>query len=414
MSWLGNHPTNAVNTTVENLTLDSEALRKAIAAARNVGDVPVNDRSVMAVPAAWRAITMLSFLVASFPFALIRREPDGTPGEEIFNHPVARAFNRKANPRQSAFEFRRLMQTHLCLRGNAFARINTTLRNDEISFIPYQLDRVTPRLTSDNTEIEFVIKQGRNQRDRVLPQSEVLHFRGMSIDGVEGLSPIEVARLTFAKSLEGQNASMRILQNGTFAGFGLKHPGKLSDKAHENIQNSFVDRVAGSKNAGTPPIFEEGLEPVTLGFNATDAQFLEGQRFSLGDIGRLYGVPGHLLGDTEKSTTWGTGLSEQTQGFVSFNLMDWVLVFESAIDFQLLDDERLFPKLRSDAIARGDPKARAAYYKDMRLIGGMNANEVRRAEDMPSRTDEGGSEYLTPSGAMLSPMPQEGSQDDES
>jgi phage portal protein BeeE len=35
------------------------------------------------------------------------------------------------------------------------------------------------------------------------------------------------------------------------------------------------------------------------------------------EIAMYFGVPPHMLGDTEKSTSWGTGIEQQTQGFVT-------------------------------------------------------------------------------------------------
>lgn len=395
-------PRNSVNTEVQNLTLDSEALRQAIADANNVGSVRVSERSVMALPAAWRAVTIISQIIAGFPFSVLREQ--GDERSEVPSHPIAIALTRRANERMSGFEFRRVMQTHLCLRGDAFARIVRPLRpNGPWEFLPLDLDTVTPKLVDNRRRVEYEI-QGPRGRRQTLPASEVFHLRGVSLDGVNGLSPVQVARMNFAIALEGQKGAQKLLRNGSFAGFGLKHPGKLSDKAQKNIQDSYEEKYGGTDNAGRPPIFEEGMEPIPLGFTATDAQFLEGRRFSLGDIARMFGVPSHLLNDTERSTSWGTGISQLTQGFVDYTLMEWVRIWESAVDFQLLDDEALLAKVDTDALERGDPKTRADFYTKMRLIGVYNANEIRKFEGKKAREDEGGDEYLTPSGAMLSPM----------
>lgn len=400
--WTRSEPTNSATTEVANLTLDSEQLRQELAAAATVDGMRVNDTSVMALPAAWRAVTILSHIVAGFPFDVIRRVDKKR--ENLPDNPIAYAMTRRANQFQSGFEFRRLMQTHLCLRGNAYARIVRPLRSSgKWEFLPFPLDSVTPRRSADGLRIEYELSGSRGGRN-VLQAKDVLHLRGISLDGVVGLSPIQVARMNFAIALEGQRGAQKLLKQGSFAGYGLKHPAKLSAKALKNLSDSFAENFAGSENAGRPPVFEEGMEPVPLGFSATDAQFLEGRRFSLGDIARMFGVPSHMLNDTERNTSWGSGIAQQTQGFVDYTIMEWVRIWESAADYQLLDDEELSAKLQTAALLRGDPETRAKWYTAMRLIGVYNANRIREFEDEDPREDEGGEEYLTPSGAMLSPF----------
>lgn len=414
-------PTNSDTATVTNLTLDSEALRQTLAEMNSVDGTRVTERTVLGLPAAWRAVVILSHLMAGFPHQVIRR-PEGGEPEVVKGHPINYALMRRANPRMSGFEFRRLMQAHLSLRGDAFARIIRPLgRGGRWELLPFDLDTVKPRKTSDNLRLEYVINaRGRNRRETVLPQSEVFHLRGISLDGVNGLSPVAIAARNFAIALDGQKGARKLLRQGSFAGYGLKHPGKLSERAYKNLQTSFAEKFQGVENAGIPPVFEEGLEPTPLGFNATDAQFLDGRKFSLVEIGMIFGIPPHMLGNTEKSTSWGTGIAQQNQGFVDYSLMEHIRIWESAVDFQLLEDDDLYSKNNLSALLRGDPLTRAQFYQIMRLIGAYNANEVRAFEDEPPREDEGGEEYLTPSGAMLSPFPpqqgqgnQGGSNDDQ-
>jgi HK97 family phage portal protein len=51
-----------------------------------------------------------------------------------------------------------------------------------------------------------------------------------------------------------------------------------------------------------------------------DAQTLESRRFQVADIARLFGVPPHMIGETDKTSSWGTGVEQQTIGFQIYNL----------------------------------------------------------------------------------------------
>jgi HK97 family phage portal protein len=56
---------------------------------------------------------------------------------------------------------------------------------------------------------------------------------------------------------------------------------------------------------------------------ATDAQFLQSRQFQIEEISRWTGVPPHLLMQTEKQTSWGTGVEEQNRALGRTVLLPW-------------------------------------------------------------------------------------------
>ena len=62
-----------------------------------------------------------------------------------------------------------------------------------------------------------------------------------------------------------------------------------------------------------------------------DAQFIESRSFQVEEVSRIYGVPPHLLGQTEKQTSWGTGVAEQNLGLSRYTLMGYTSRIESAL-----------------------------------------------------------------------------------
>src|SRR3546814_15259612 len=86
-----------------------------------------------------------------------------------------------------------------------------------------------------------------------------------------------------------------------------------------------------------------------------------------------------MVGHTEKSTSWGTGLEQQTQGFQKFTLRRRLKRIEQALEKQILT-----PRDRADGITiefnlegllRADSSARADFYREMASIGAMTINE---------------------------------------
>ncbi len=394
----GSKPTTAdaqmsANATVANLTLDSEQLRQALAGINTGGNIAVNAHTVTGIPTAWRSVTILSHVMAGLPLNVIQTDDTDDTRKKIKDNPVYRMMNLKPNNWQDPFQYRRLAQVHLSLRGNHYAKRVKPLRSgDSEMLLPINPDVIEPKLVGNEIIYEFSRTNGTK---KIFKADEIFHLRGMSFDGVKGLSPLQVARETFELSLKGSRTASNVLDNSSIAGYGLKHPAKLSAEAHKNLTESFEQKIGGFENAGKPPIFEEGLEVVPLGFSALDSQFLESRRLSVTDIARIFGMPPHMIFDTERSTSWGTGIEQQTIGFVVYTLQEWIRTWECALRFQFLqDDPDLSVKLSTQALNRGDSKTRWGIYDIARRNEDMSSNEIRALEDLPPRED--GDEYKNP------------------
>jgi len=129
-----------------------------------------------------------------------------------------------------------------------------------------------------------------------------------------------------------------------------------------------------------------------------DAQFLESRRFELQEIARIYQIPAFLIGDTTSSTTWGSGIEQQTLGFLNFCLDPHLVAWEQALGITLLSDEELrggyYFKFDRDELANVALEARANFYQTMRNIGVYSVNDVRAKLNEPLLED--GDDYTQP------------------
>ena len=112
-----------------------------------------------------------------------------------------------------------------------------------------------------------------------------------------------------------------------------------------------------------------------------------------------------MIGDTKQAKGWST-VEQQGIEFVTYSINPWGRRIQQSIR-KCLIPERDWPtkqaNLITNALMRGDTNSRVQYYKDMRLIGAMNANEIRSLEDMNLREDESGDEYWKPLNYSLDP-----------
>jgi len=142
-------------------------------------------------------------------------------------------------------------------------------------------------------------------------------------------------------------------------------------------------------NAGRPMVLEGGTKWQQLTINPEDAQMLQSRGFSVEEVCRFFGVPPHMVGHTQNSTSWGTGLEQQTLGFQKFTLRRRLKRIEQASEKQLLTPteraEGITIEFNLEGLLRADSAARASFYATMVQNGIYTRNEVRALENMPPK-----------------------------
>ena len=371
----------------------------------------INETTAMRVAAAWRCVNIISGTVGSLPLDLIKRESEDIR-RPAAGHPLRTVLTVKPNSWQTPGEFKRMMQAHLLLRGNGYAR-KVMSGSRLIALIPIHPDRVQVEQKRD-LSIEYQVSRSDGQMLK-LGQKDMFHLRGMSLDGVTGLSVLSHMRESLGLALQTEQAGARLFKNGSFIGSAFKHPTKLSPEAYARLKASLDERFSGSENAHKNIILEEGMDIAPVPMTADDAQFLQSRDFQRYDIAMFFGVPPHMIGATEKTTSWGSGVEQQGIGFVTYTLNDWLVIWQEAIKRDLIAEaewETLDARFYVQGLLKGDVKARWESYVKGRQWGILSADDVRRLEDMNPRPDGRGGEYAEPPNTAGGEKPAE-EKDDE-
>jgi HK97 family phage portal protein len=353
----------------------------------------VTAETAMRVAAVFACVRLRSGVPGNMPVGIKRRLDDRTRADAT-DHPVWSLFHRRPNRWQTVRQFKVMMQAHLLLRGNAYAQIVRGVGGRILALNPLHPDRMAVKQRADLTlEYHYTRQDG---REIVFSQDQVFHLVGMSLDGITGVSVIRYARETIGLSMTMENHGASLFKNAARMAGALSHPAKLGPEAIETLRDSLAAYRAGGESEGNFLILEEGMEPKSLSMTAEDAQWIESRKFSRTDIAMFFGVPPHMIGDTEKSTSWGTGVEAQTQGFVTFSVEDDLTTWEQAIDAQLLGEGEadLYARFNRASLVRGDLKARWEAYVRGLQWGVFSPNDVRASEDENPR--EGGDVYYEP------------------
>ena len=343
--------------------------------------VEVTQSSALRLIAVYAAVRLIAETIASLP-ADVMHSRDGA------SIPVGRppGWLKMPNPETTWFEFVERILGSLLLDGNAFIAI--TGRN--ATGYPAELWTLNP------TDVRVIRRTGGNivfvwGGDEMLtrygpanPAGDVLHIKAFSAGGLRGLSPIEIARQGIGLGLVAEKFGARFFGAGTSLSGVIQMPleaRRLTDEHIDQMRRQWEETHAGSGMSHRPGVLTGGAEWKPLSIPPDDAQFLETRGFQVAEIARLFRVPPHLIGDVERSTSWGTGIEQQSIGFVQFSLTPWLVRLEHA--FNQLTPAGQFMKWNTNGLLRGDMAARATFYHNGITDGWMTRADARALEDMP-------------------------------
>jgi len=343
----------------------------------------VNAGSALTLSTVWACTRLVAGTISSLPLVVYKDGANDTRAK-FKAHPLYQLLQHSPNADQTALDFWQFVCVSLELWGNAFARIERGAGNRIIALTPIRPELVQVRRTLEGT-IRYRYPDGSKSFD--IGQDEMFHVRGFGGSPLGGLSTLSFGRQSFGLALATDEAAAQLYKNGLRPSGVLttKDNATLTEPQRDDVYKYVVDRFGGENN-GKPLVLEAGLGWTAIAMNSVDAQMIESRQFSVEDGCRWFGVPPHMVGHTSNSTSWGTGLEQQTLGFLIFTLRERLKRIEQAIMKQLLTPaERLTitVEFNFEGLLRADSAARAAFYGQMVQNGIMPRNEVRRLENLP-------------------------------
>jgi HK97 family phage portal protein len=357
----------------------------------HTGESVTVERS-LTIPGVLAGFSILTEDTASLPLILYRRLARGK--ERATDLDLYRLMHDEPNPEMTSMVFRELIMGHLLGWGNFFAQKIWDQRGRIVQLWP--LNPAGMEIGRKNGEriYQYTNIEGRKI---AFTQEEILHIPAFGFDGLRGYSRISMMRNNIALAMATEKYGGRVFANDARPGVVLIHPQTLDDSARKNLIESWNQNYGGAGNASKTAILEEGMDLKTIGFPPEDAQFIETQKWTISQISRVFRIPEFMLGQSEKSTTWGTGIEQQMIGYVTHTLRPWTVRIDQQLNKDLLleseKDTYLFEHL-FDELLRADTLTRMQAYAVAITHGIVTRNEAREAENrLPY---EGGDDPLYP------------------
>lgn len=356
----------------------------------------VSPETALRIGAVFACVRVISQTLGSLPLIIYRRLPGGGK-ERAIDHPLYHVLRTKPNNRQTALEWVEMCQSHLELRGNAFSVICPGPGGAIEALVPVHPDRVAVYRLEDG-RLRYQVRAWYDGSITNYAQEEIFHLRGMSQDGIVGMSTVAIGREVIGNALAGQEYAARFFSNDSTPRGILYHPGKLTNEDRANMKQSWKEGFGGSNRHSTA-LLEGEIKYQQIGISNKDSQFLEARQFSVIEICRLFGVPPHKVADLTRGTF--SNIEHQSLEFVTDCIRARAVRWEQRISIDLLDplglgeEGEYFAEFLVDGLLRADLKSRYEAYAIGLTNGFLCPNKVCEMENMnPLPPGQGGDTYL--------------------
>jgi HK97 family phage portal protein len=359
--------------------------------------------------AVFACVQLISGAIANSPCLIYngtRYDKTRTPAP---NHRLSPILRFRPNPYTVAATMWKGLTADKLLHGNAYAVITRNAAGR-----PIALSRVLPgRVTVYQAwELGLDAKLGVPEerliykvwtdmgKQLVFDQADMLHVPNMGWDGKQGLSTLRAGAEGIAGLLDAQEHAGKFFGQGAHFNYALRYPTKVDRKKAEEIREYFSKQHRGLKNAFFPPLMTEGGEIQPFSVPPKDSQLVETREFNVIDICRYFGVPPVMIGETTKTTSWGSGVEQMARWFNIFTLNQHYTAFEQELEVKLFQGGGYFPEFDETEQLRGDTKTQWEAFNVARgsntAPGVLTVNEIREA--LGFGPVDGGDEIYKPTG----------------
>lgn len=342
------------------------------------GTAPGNAMSLTSFNA---CVTLLADSIASLSGAVYRKKGDARelvdPQPALFNY-------TSPYPGLTWFEWLWMVMECLAVTGNAFLQVTaraTPGRGEELgrptALMPLHPDVLKIEMEESSTYKGWLNPVYRINGKRV-PEHDIVQIRRYPTPGSAlGMSVVQKAAAAIGLALAAERYGLSYFKDSANPSSVLETDQTLDADAAKGVMQRWISSHGGKRR---PAILSGGLKWKPIAIAPNEAQFLETRQFQRSEIAMLFRIPPHMIGDTTKSTSWGSGIEQMSIGFVKFTLKPWLTCIEQALT-ALLPRGQFF-KFNIDGLLRGDVKSRWEAYRLGRETGVYSVNEIRAFEDL--------------------------------
>lgn len=289
------------------------------------------------------------------------------------------------------FHIKHRIMDSLLSDGNAYLEVAAKDANE----VPTVLMPVHPskirQVTHDKAgAIVFDMYDG-GRLGSVRDGGTMIHIVGYSRPGyLTGTSPILAGKQGIALSMAAEEYGARFFGDGANPSGYLHTDAEMAPADAKQLKRDWLQTFGGLSRE--PAVLYGGLKWDTVSISPEESQFIETRKLQSNQIASLYRIPPHLIGDTDRSTSWGTGVEEMGLGFITYCLGPWLTRIEQAISFLLPGGQ--FARFDVQPLLRGRIKDQLEALTIGKQWGVFSTNDIREILGYPPV--DGGDVYWQP------------------
>jgi len=343
--------------------------------------VSVDSNSAMRLITVHNCVRVRAFTISQLPCHLMER--NGKSKTQATDFYLYEKLHDQPNSWMTAPEFWAMAEAHVCLRGNFYAyKIGIEGRPIQ-QLIPLKPDIVAKVEQNEDYSLTYHVRFP-DGTTKPIPGNKFMHLRGLTLDGITGINPIEYARETVGLGVASGEFLARYFSKGLHPGAIIKHPQPLNGPAFANRRDTLKERYEGLGKSHEFMLLDEAMQIEFPKITLVDAQYLEQMKLNEAQICGLFRVPLMLIQSGDKTPTYASA-EQFAISFAVHGVTPDLVNYEKAIRRDLLtleERKKYYAKFNIDGLLRGDFKTRMEGFQIAIDKCIMNPNEVRELIDM--------------------------------
>jgi HK97 family phage portal protein len=335
----------------------------------------VTPTAALAIADVWAAVRVLADAASSLPLHVYRKSDAGR--ERVSSGRLVDLLDRPG-PATSQADLISSLMAHLAVFGNAYlAKFRQDGEIVQLGLL--HPERIRPELEGGRLRFRYSPGTGPQQ---LLTEADVVHIKGLSVDGLTGLSAVSQAARVLGLSDELIRHAVAYFESATPRPAGVL---RLDAEATEDQRGRHIEGLKNEAKAHGILVVRGDTEYISIGDRLDDAQFVEQRRLAAQEIARVFRIPPHMLGAPSADSMTYSNVEQESIEFVRYSLTPWLRRIELAISNDRdLAFAQQFVKFEVDGLLRADAKTRSEVYSAALdpVSGWLTRAEVRRLEDL--------------------------------
>lgn len=361
----------------------------------NAEDIDIQGKNSLKQATVFGCLRVLSDTVSKLPIKIYKK----TKGiKKVTDHYLGQLLKLRPNPYMSTSDFWKCIEVQRNIYGNAYVALDFNNKGQVTGLYPLDSSNMQiyvddVGLLSSTNKIWYVYTDNLGHQIK-FRNDELLHFKGLTTDGIVGLSIIDQLKHLIQNGKSSEEYINKFFKNGLQVKGLVQYVGELDREAEKTFREEFERMSNGLKNAHRIAMLPIGYQFQPISQKLVDAQFLENSQLTIRQIAAMFGVKMHQLNDLDRATH--TNISEQQRGFYIDTLQSILTMYEQELIYKLFLNVEIrqgyYLKFNADAILRANIETRYNAYRIAIQSGFKTPNEVRELEEDEAK--EGGDELI--------------------